>query len=75
LGLLFTHYARPHTKIPTLPAGTLSLPADAQTTTVFTDRAAGADFRRFHRVNARVAIVDMQARGGKIREPVRWLEF
>jgi hypothetical protein len=57
------------------PEGTLSLPADAQTTTVFTDRAAAADFRRFHRVNARVAIVDMQARGGEVREPVRWLEF
>lgn len=57
------------------PAGTLSLPADAQTTTVIIDRAAAADFRRFHKENARVAIVDMQAKGREMHEPARWLEF
>ncbi|KTT65394.1 DCL family protein [Sphingomonas sanguinis] len=57
------------------PPGTLTAPADAQTAVVFADRAAAADFRRFHRAHARVVIVDREARGGTVRDDAVMLEF
>lgn len=57
------------------PPSVLNAPGDAQTTTVFRDQSVANDFRRFHRRNARVRIVDRSARGQDAGGPDNFLEL
>ena len=63
-----------------IPAGTITKPSDAQTTTTFEDLQAAEAFRRHHRVLARIRLVSKDApaallRAGRSSQPKRPLVF